>query len=98
MIYNEEKLNEKILEVGKFKAIEELYISYITLREDYEKFDDNFILESNQLIREFYEVSILLKRKGKVIEKKDVFEFANFIMSIFNISKRLKKEASNFSI
>ncbi|MGW7890216.1 hypothetical protein [Staphylococcus xylosus] len=107
LVYYEEKLKENIADVGIFESIQNLYISYESLKEksNYDlmstgsnidnMLNNDFVIQSDELIKNFYEFSLQMKFEVKVLKPTDVFSYQNLIKDSLVLRQNLVIEENN---
>lgn len=107
LVYYEDKLKENIANVGIFESIQNLYISYESLKEksNYDlmstgstinnMLNNNFVIQSDELIKNFYEFSLQTKFEAKVLKPTDVFSYQKLIKDSLVLRQNLVIEENN---
>lgn len=91
LVYEKDKLREYIEEMGIFETVKNLYISYESLKEKNNymlqvsgsnidnMLNNDFVIQLDELIEDFYNYSLEIKFENKVLKEKDVFNYQKLI-------------------
>lgn len=100
LIYNSNELQSHFAKFGPFKTVNDLYISYRTVKKtndlyltlsenDLSILDNKFVKSADNLIKDFYEFSLKSKFENKILQEKDIFNYRNLIKETLILRQNL---------
>lgn len=100
LIYNSDVLQKHYAKFGAFKTVEDLYISYKTLKKlndqnlvssgcDLTILNDDYVIEANKLIKDFYNFSLEARFSNELLQEKDIFGYQNLIKKTIILRQNL---------